>query len=341
MRPGALLEFCTKEDWDEAGGDERRAARLGFRRRLRETPGIVSSAHTGTAVDAGLEIRAIKYDLSPKTSEYFQMLREEGVTPDGYELAEAVDVWRHAKELALGFHQVWDPRPPEEWRNARREWFQFVRAVISRSRTWDSPSHVEQACESGELPDGKLHTWRAIEKTFVPNPVPLWHDDSAIKVAAKWMHEPGIVWTEHVEFAKRLSEKTGAKYYGAKGLTESGEFVDDGDSTHAIILSVDANREGRNLQAKWSRNLVVSPMEGPDTWHQLIGRTHRPGQSAERVTVDVFLGCAEHVRAWSKARAGARYIKDTTGAEQKLLVADLKVPSNLEMSTWSGPRWGK
>ena len=40
-------------------------------------------------------------------------------TPDDWDLMMATEVWRVANELALGLHYVWDPRPPEEWRNAR------------------------------------------------------------------------------------------------------------------------------------------------------------------------------------------------------------------------------
>lgn len=329
-KPGALLQLCKPEDFDSDELDvDTSAARRGFRRRLRETPGVVSSASTGTEViksdgsQVGLKIRALRYDLRAETAEHFRRLREEAITPDGWELMEAVDVWRHAKELALGFHQIWDPRPPEEWRVARKAWCGFVRNVLARSRTWDSPEHVAQACEAGRLRRTELDAWRSIKDTFIPNPVPIWHDDHAIRAAAKWMREaPGIVWTEHVEFAHKLSQVTGAKYYGAKGLSSDGQFVDDADNSRSIILSVDANREGRNLQRKWWRNLVVSPEEGADKWQQLIGRTHRPGQEQD-VTVDVFLGCEEHARAWSKAVAGAKAIKDTVGAESKLLIAEI------------------
>jgi len=351
--PGALLHWATDADV-EAYGDHV-AARRGFRRRLRETPGIVASADTGTEVvrpdgaPVRLEIRALRYDVSRVTTDHFQRLRKEMVTPDGWVLWEAAQVWMHAKELAIGFHGIWDPRPPDEWRNARREWFAFVREVLSRSRTYDSPEHVAQACDAGKLPTRALEAWRAVKDTFTPNPVPVWHDDSALRVAAAWMRKgPGIVWTEHVAFARRLSEMTGAVYYGAKGFSDDGRFVDDGDADGCVIVSVDANREGRNLQHKWSRNLVTSPAEGADLWQQLIGRTHRPGQAAPVVTVDVFLGCAEHARAWAKATAGAVSIRDTVGSESKLLVAlegrdgsSVSWPDQDEIDSWQGPRWGK
>lgn len=356
LEPGALLQLCTPDDIANAPpkefGGEHVAARRGFRRRLRETPGVVSSADTGTEVhyppespEAGepipLTIRALTYDMEPITSAHFKTLRDEMVTPDGWTLWEAVDVWRHSKELALGFHQIWSPRPPEEWRAARKAWFQYVRAVLSHSRTYDSPDHIAQACDAGLLDRTALDAWRKVKDTYEINVKAIWHDDSAINAARRWMQENpgGIVWTEHVEFAARLSEATGATYYGAKGLSSSGAFVDDAPASECIIVSVDANREGRNLQSKRYRNLIVSPEEGADKWQQLLGRTHRPGQT-HAVTVDVFLGCAEHARAWRKAKAGALSIRDTVGSESKLLIANVEWPDDDVIDSWSGARWG-
>jgi hypothetical protein len=335
LDPGALMCFADPNESPRIV-----AARRGFRRRLRETPGVISSAESGTEVGVPIRIRALRYDLSGETAEHFRVLREDMVTPDGWQLAEAVDVWRHAKELALGFHQAWDPRPPEPWRAARRNWHAFVRNVLSKSRTYDSPEHVAQACDAGKLPNAALEAWRAVEHTYEINVVAHWHDDGALRAAEAWMRQgPGIVWTEHVEFARKLAERTGAKYYGAKGFSDDGEFVDNSPAGAALIVSVDANREGRNLQRKWCRSLIVSPEEGPDKLHQLIGRTHRPGQTAPEVTVDVFLGCAEHARAWEKARAGAVSIRDTVGSESKLLLAHVEWPTDVEIRSWSGPRW--
>lgn len=348
--PGALLQFANREEIETLG--ELAAARRGFRRRLRETPGVVCSAETGTKVEhtcktsggkkpVALKIRALRYDVSAITTQHYKRLRDDKVTPDGFDIWEAAEVWRHARELALGFHQVWQPQSPLEWREARRKWYAFVRAVLSRSRTWDSPGHVEMACDAGRLPCAALEDWRKVKDTFTPNPVPVWHDDSALRVAAEWMRQPGIVWVEHVPFGQRLAQVTGAKYFGADGLSADGQFIDDADGGRCVIASVKANREGRNLQKKWCRNLVTTPAEGADLWQQLIGRTHRTGQHAPAVTVDVFLGCAEHARAWTKARSAAASIRDTVGSQSKLLIADIEWPSADEIASWSGPRWDK
>lgn len=344
--PGALLKLCADEDY-EGGASDVVAVRRGYRRRLLETPGVVSAIAGGEVVDAGLTIRAITYDVSKTTDRHFRTLRGDPedrenfpgwFTPDGWALSQPVDVWRHARELALGLHYAWDPRPPEDWRNARRDWAAFVREVLSRSRTLDSELQVANACDAGKLDATALNRWRAVKDTFKPNSVAVWHDDSALKVCAEWMKTPGIVWTEHAWFAERLSEVTGSRYFGAKGLAADGVFIDDASAGEAIIASIDANKEGRNLQ-KWHRNLVVSMQDGADVMQQLIGRTHRTGQE-EDVTVDILLGCREHANAMRKALAAAEAVRDTTGEDSKLLMADLDWPSDAAIASFRGWRWG-
>ena len=75
-------------------------------------------------------------------------------------------------------------------------------------------------------------------------------------------------------------------------------------------------------------------------WQQMIGRTHRPGQQADEVEVEVLLGCLEHVNAWRRARTAAEAVRDTTGADSKLLIADVTWPSDVELASLRGARWG-
>lgn len=330
---GALKVFS-------GGSDDLDAVRRGFKERLISTPGVVAvTGGEDELVSCSLNIRALKYKVSAEAEQHFAKLRRDMTTPDDWQLMQAVDVWRHSREMALGMFYRWNPRPPEPWRSARRNWNAFVRETLSRSRTLDSELQVVQACDAGRLPNETLEAWRAIKDTFTPNVEAVWYDDSALKVCLEWMKEPGIVWVEHELFARRLAEMSGCKYYGAKGLTDRGEFIDDASPKEAVILSIAANKEGRNLQHKWSRNLVTAPPEGADVWQQMLGRTHRPGQIADEVEVDVLLGCKEHANAWRRALAAAEAIRDTTGADSKLLLATVDWPSEDELAGYAGARW--
>jgi len=340
--PGALLNLADAMGVPPSEGDLIGRAREGFRRRLVQTPGVVTSdGESAEHVGASIYVRAIEYDVPPSTIEHLHTLRSAMVMPDGRELLEGSEVWRHARELAIGLVYVWNPWPPDEWLLPRRKWHSFVRSAILASDTLDSEAQVVEACERGLLHRTALDAWRAVERSFTPNVEPRWHDDAALKTCLAWMRRPGLVWTEHSFFGRRLAQLAGVKYYGQKGLNEDGGFIDDAPNDRAIVVSADANREGRNLQEKWSRNLIVSPTESAEWWQQLIGRTHRSGQTADEVEVDVLLGCLEHVKAWRGARAQARAVQQTTGAVQKLLIADIDDawPSDEALEARTDARW--
>ena len=342
-KPGALLSLCSKEERSQYA--EHVAARHGFRRRLTETPGVVATVGEGESVGCSIYVRAIRHKVAAVTEENFAKLRGDGadnpgwLLPDGTPLVSAVDVWRHAQELALGLHYEWNPRPPDEWLEARKNWHRFVRETISRSRTFDSALHVANAVDSGELQTDTLERWRQIEPTFTPNVVPVWHDDSALKACAEWMKTPGLVWTEHHFFAERLSEMTGAPYYGAGGFAADGQYIEAAAPGSSAIASIDANREGKNLQGIWSRCAYVCPPSSATWIEQSIARLHRPGQMADEVQVDVFLGCRENFDAICKAIEAAQAVQDMTGKKQKILMADLDLPTESEIDLIRSPRW--
>lgn len=342
--PGALLSLCTPEE--RAQYPEQIAARHGFRRRLTETPGVVATVGEGEDVGCSIYVRAIRHAVKPITEENFLKLRGDStdensgwILPDDHELTRAADVWRHAQELALGLHYQWDPRPPDDWLYARTEWKRFVRDTISRSRTFDSELHVANACDAGRLDGAKLERWREVRDTFKANVVPIWHDESAILACADWMKKPGIVWTEHRFFAWALSKYTGLPYFGEEGYSAEGVYIEDCKPGIACVASIDANREGKNLQHLWSRNLIVCPPKSGAWLEQLIARTHRPGQTADEVIVDILLGCRENFDAIQNAVAASQAVQELSGKKQKLLMATRTLPTEEEIDMLKSPRW--
>ncbi len=351
-RPGALLQLAALEDHVE--GDELRTARRAFHRRLVETPGVVSTG--GEQVACSLYVRALPYKPSPITDANFCKLRGDGTkenpgweTPDGWPLSMATEVWRVARELALGFHGVWDPRPPPEWLLARKNWAAFVRETLSRSRTLDTELQVANACARGELDDHEYLEWREIKDTFRVNARDVWHDTTALDVAKKWIDAgPGIVWVGHTFFGDELERRTGVPYFREQGLNKKGEslttlaeMITLGKARALpIIASAHACATGFNLQP-WSRNLITSCPSGAGTLEQLIGRTHRDGQAADQVEVDIMVGCIENAESWENACAEARMTADTMGDSPKILIADVMFPGADELARQGGPRWTK
>ena len=344
MRAGALLIFCTPGELAEH--PEHVAARHGFRRRLTETPGVVATVGEGEHVDCSIYVTGIRHPVKPVTEANFLRLRkdwktpegEQSITADGEGLMRAADVWRHAQEMALGLYYRWNPAPPQEWLTARTNWNAFVRETISRGRTYDSMLHVANGCDAGHLDGTTLDAWRLVRDTFVPNVEAVWFDDSAIEWCVEWLKKPGLLWTEHRFFAQRLAEIAGVPYYGAKGY-DGRNYIEDERPGSSAIASIDANREGRNLQKLWNRNLLVCPPSSSAWIEQVIARTHRPGQAADEVIVDVLLGCRENWDAVQKAIVGAQAVKDITGKMQKLLLADITMPTEAEIEAGRSPRW--
>lgn len=342
VKPGALAFFCNAQERQDP--DPLTAVRKAYRRRLVETPGVVAT--TDNLLGCSLTIQVAETDLGPAVSDAFRVLRSQWETPDGWPISDPMTLNRHARELALGFYYVWDPRPPVEWLEPRREWSKVCREILANNkRHLDSELQVIQAVDAGHYPQAveALERWREVKPSFIPNTVPVWLDDSVIQFCARWMAQgPGLVWCEHRAFAIELARQTGIAYYAERGLDGGGRYVEDHPAGEPAILSVASNLEGRNLQTKWSRNLIVSPPANAQVLEQLLGRTHRSGQEADEVTADVICTVIEHAEAFDRAKRQAAYIEATTGQSQKLLYADVTFPSVEDiLLTKSGPRWQK
>ena len=340
--PGALLLLATPE---ERRMPPTTAARHAVRRRITETLGVI--AYGDDSLGCSLTIEATECGVAPEVEKAFYDLRprDDGgwLTPDGWELWDPIQVWRTARELAVGFYYKWDPRPPQEWLEVRRNWAKMCRYILQHNRRdLFSPAQVVSAIEQGHYPEATpvLRGWRQAEPTFTPNTVPVWIDDSVLRHAESWgAKSPGLIWVEHVAFGEALSKLTGLPFYSRGGFDAQGNYIENDPALRSVIVSKASNLEGRDLQHKWSRNLVVGwPSNGLQA-EQLLGRTHRAGQRADDVQVDILLTCWEHAKAFYKSKTDAQYIEHTFGARQKLNYADDLFPMSNDIAFRSGPRW--
>lgn len=332
LHPGAILKLATEEDT----GNPTQRARTAVCRRINETPGVVTAS--GEGCNVSLRVQGHIVETGPQTQAAFDTLRERWETPDGWPLSDGFAIWRHARELALGFFYRWAVRPPDDWLEARKAWSAFCRKTLKDNRrNLDSEMQVALACvEHPEwYGDEEYKAWIAVRDSFKPRTVAVPFDDSVLEYCHRWAgHAGGLIWCEHIDFAKRLSTLTGLPYFAGEGLDASGASIENFEGK-AAILSIEANREGRNLQ-RFSRNLVVSPMQQGDRWQQLLSRTHRDNQEADEVICDVVISCAEHVDAMRIMLNDAQYQQDITGDHQKLLLADVVHPEtkHLRGAVW-------
>lgn len=227
-------------------------------------------------------------------------------------------------------------RPPPEWLRARRDWNSFVREQISNSRKYDTMLQVANACRAGLLDSKALDVWKKIESSYEPATRPIFYDTIALETCLTWLKKNvGIVWVEHQAFGAALSQLSGVSYFGPGGLDASGASIANEKADRSVIASVAACGQGFNLQM-FSKNLITSCPSGAATIEQVLGRTHRDGQLADEVTVDVLLGCLEQFEAFERALDGATAAEALLGHSQKLLLADVLMP---DVSNRKGPLW--
>jgi intein/homing endonuclease len=339
IAPGALIEFCNNDERELYKTDPIKAVRSGYRRRLVETPGVIATQEGALGMSLIINSQVIKI---PGITEAVRSLKKEWKRPDGEPVMDAIEIWRHLREIACGFYYRWNPMPPREWLDSRKAWARAVREILRNNRIGlDSEGQIRRFVlkeradlEAGLLAPSKvryeqeyevLKAWRETEPTFTPNQEAVWLSHDSLDHAARWMdEEKGICWVEHVEYGRELAARTGIAYYQRAGLNEKKQLIDDHPKGTPLIASIASNAEGRNLQA-WSTNLVTSPPTSGALWEQLLGRCHRDGQEADEVTYTLLISLAEQAAAFDRARADARTISDTIGQEQKLCYADVSV----------------
>jgi hypothetical protein len=347
---GALEQLC------EPGEDVLHA----FHRRLVDTAGVVATRVA--AVDAVLEIAEREAPPIPTTPGLFQPDPEKPPMslaraiqmvrawkrPDGEPIPDALQRNAQLIRLACGFFYRWrfplvHGQPQNistilEWLAIRKAWAAEVRAAIrSRREHFDSEKLARNAAERfyGERPitDKKLPVWqsaiypawRDVEHAVVYESEPIWIDTFLAEDAAKWAHENrGIVWYSEAAFGEKVAEIAGLPRFGAG--KEAAKQIVRYDGRTSIIASIDSHGTGTDgLQFKYHENLVGNPGSSNEEWEQLLGRTHRVGQSAGCVRTLFYRHTPELVRCVNQALRRAGYVQGTMGSDQKLVLSGLSM----------------
>ncbi len=333
---GALRKLCR----------EGQRARDGFRERLLHTPGAISTE------DARLGVKLTVHKRSPEVPkevrELLYFVRSTKKRPDGEELLEEMEIATVARQVAAGFYYFWryptghvlrENGQPEEddlkrkvvidqWFDARQCWFRELRQKLEMRREFmDSPKLCTDAAKrfyesySGPLPKWEAIHWPAwadIKDRVSPVQATKWVDDFLVKDAVAWGKEkPGIIWFLHSAFGQHVAELGGFKLYGSGTNPEL-----EADGSETIVCSIKAHGTGKNLQHAFWRNLIANLPSDGGIWEQLIGRTYRDGQE-RNVEVHLYQHTTEMVAAFEAAQEYARYVVETTGSVQKLLIAEV------------------
>lgn len=341
--PGPLMELCHEGEH----------LRDGFRRRIAETLGVVTTATPAVDVPLTL-VERVAPPMPQQVKQYLADLRggsESGgpTRPDGEELLTALEVAECAMQLALGFYYRFIypdcvfPRDEElvrEWRETRRLFFKEVRAELRDLREhMDSPKLVINAAERYHgvkpkkrgLPDWNSKTypaWNKIRKLVRAETQAVCFNDYIVQDVAAWARErAGVVWYEHNAIGEWISELSGLpKYGGGKkakaallGNPKIGTTGEDG--SRSVICSVDAHGTGTNgLQHRFRECLLLHVTPDPNKVEQVLGRLHRPGQN-HAVSAYFYRHTPELKRHLNDALEAAYYVEGTGFGNQKILRA--------------------
>lgn len=341
--PGQLMDLCAPGEHLYAG----------FKRRVAETIGVVTTATPSVDVELTLSERTAP-PIPPTVKAHLKLLKDESIRPDGEELLTSLELAACAMQLSFGFYYRWIyprcefPRDEQlviDWKAARKAYFREVRQKLKDPDTdMDSPRLVMNAAERyyGLRPKkAGLPTWEC--KSF-----PAWNklrgmvyneseaicfDDFIVQDTVAWARaHRGVVWYEHDaigEWLAEVSAKTGEalpKYGGGKlakemmlGNQKKGTRGEDG--SRSIICSVKAHGTGTNgLQHRFKDCLVLHITPDPNLIEQTLGRLHRPGQNH-----DVNAAFYRHTEIMREqlddALASAGYVENTGFGAQKILRA--------------------
>lgn len=297
------------------------AVRRVYRERLRSTPGVIIADDQFTAVPLTVSEHVV---TDPKLDEHFERLRELWQRPDGLDVLDervseddlAADrepdrvdgsIWAVARRMARGLCYVLDPPPPAEWKQARREYFSYARALLEEGIFYTELQVRRHAEECGAP---AWLAWKAIRPQYDPkqHQKTMWLSTAALEWAEDWgQREPGIIWTDDTAFAVELAARTGWVFYAGKGFARTGEYIEDAPRGVTAIASRRANGTGRNLQYQWSRMLFTCVPANAAITEQNLGREHREGIEtwASSVHADIMIGCSEDRGAIQKVFAGA------------------------------------
>jgi hypothetical protein len=138
------------------------------------------------------------------------------------------------------------------------------------------------------------------------------------EIAALARETNALIWVHHKEVGERFAA-LGLPYYGAGGVDRlTGESIETAKLC-ACALSISSNKEGRNLQDRWSSAIVAELPRDAGDIEQLIGRIHRDGQRSDEVDVAVHVSTASAGAALERVIERAQWVQASTGQPQKIL----------------------
>ncbi len=315
IAPGKLLLLC----------DEGEDLRSGYRRRIVETPGVISTPESELGVSLVIHGRTPPPD--PVIESALRHL-ERYWEWDGEEIEDVLAFQRIARQLSLGFHYRWvwpNGSPDLEWLEARAEWHREVRKFLRYNSKpgLDSPGLLERAAEDGVWKPRAWNAWSRVRMRPIPPTQAVWLSKSVVFDTVKWCADvgSGIVFYEHEAFGAEVAGEGRFRLYGG-GEEASEDLLRVSEKINPIVVcSQHAHGTGKNLQM-YDKMLLVAPPPGALAWEQIVGRIHRPGQKADCVEVTTYAHSKVFKKALTSAEKNGRFLESVNGNKMKIVYAN-------------------
>lgn len=322
----APLAKAEGVDLRQTVGEERtKRARAAVLSRMQSSPGVLST--TEPSVEIPLVLCSHTLPVPPEVQSVLQTLEVGAETPDGDDvIIDDAARARLQSHVSVGFYYRWAWEQiggrDDEWVLARKTWHKALRRELENrsAEGYDSPLLVTNKIKRDLAKDPGLagrsnlhwawHQWEPFSRRPVPPTVPVWLSPFYIEWVHKYLaeHPPGtLVWY----YSRALGDALGLPLHG------QGSEPPTPGVTSAVSIRVHGT--GKNLQAH-NRNLIAELPSQNKEWEQLIGRTHRPGQPAPAVYIDVPQHTQKFCDTLDRAFAGAEHTKELTAADQRLLM---------------------
>lgn len=344
LGPNDIRSFRPLRIWymKQFGGSvrhSRKEYRNVFSTRMRTTPGVVMT--DGQSVDASLQIHngwaKDNYGLPAIVDSYMEAAEKSWATPNGDELEDAMKLAALQSQLCSGFYYrlEWPDNTPQwvlDQHEAHNDLKKEMRKWMKRGlrKGCDTPLLVYRALKAEDAQVRYLQPfykdWQELIEGEIPDRIQSveWLSGYKIDMAKDWLSQnDGIVWYIWNATGEELARNIPNASYCPAGADISAL------QEPKVIASINAHHIGKNLQCHY-KQLALEVHRTGSTWEQMLGRTHRQGQLEDTVYVDVACGTEFEMTKLGLAFLDAKYIQETGGGMQKLMLADFQRPYSEE-----------
>jgi hypothetical protein len=291
--------------------------------------------------------------------ELFNKVELEWKTPNGDEIEHAMQKWKWLFELSAGFYNQLTWPSDETFAQRRNIGVADAAQILERSRdhheagqeyasalrSWldrqgrqglDTPLLVgNDMARNGPKNVGQAlydlwRVWKSLDFDNRPD-----RDSTAVRIcdykiqaAVRWALEikdrGGIIWVMNKEIGKWTYEALCAAGVNAlhcpAGPAHNASILDPANVGRMLVASIDAHGTGKNLQHFSEQFFVQFPRPASDA-EQVLGRTHRNGQMADELIVNLCNTTLFDQLNFAACLNDALYIQQTTDTRQKLIYA--------------------